>query len=426
MSDFMLKYLEDIEAIHERGTNFLRNLEATMREDRANHVLDDSSDVVRNRVMNRRWRIQDVASLVGVNSTTIARKEKNGQLSPPDMYECNGSQRRLGYTLSQINDIRSHYNLIPSRGNGQPCVLSIQNFKGGSWKTTLTLLLGQWLALQGYRVLFIDSDPQGTLSFCMGQRPDYDTSYEDTIAPYLIMDSEYGYEDLKYAVKKTHWPNIDIIGSNLGNADIDIQFPQLLYAAQTPSEMEFLLNRFRQGIETVYDDYDVVLIDGTPSLSTTTICQFSAGDVCIMPVPAQMLDFASTLQFIQSTAQNVRSYIDNGIDIALPDIYTMITRFSERSYAEGITQVIKQTFGGYCLPNPLHKNDEIGKRDSLMCTIYEEVSKNINNRSSYNRALNMLEQAFTPILRDIIQPFWFSTAVDSQQDNELQVEGAGA
>ena len=47
-------------------------------------------------------------------------------------------------------------------------IIAVTNQKGGVAKTTTTLCLGSGLAEQGYRVLLIDLDPQGSLSICLG------------------------------------------------------------------------------------------------------------------------------------------------------------------------------------------------------------------------------------------------------------------
>lgn len=47
-------------------------------------------------------------------------------------------------------------------------VVSIINLKGGVGKSTLAMLLGEYLAFRhGQRVLLIDMDAQGNLSYCM-------------------------------------------------------------------------------------------------------------------------------------------------------------------------------------------------------------------------------------------------------------------
>src|SRR3972149_3724807 len=47
-------------------------------------------------------------------------------------------------------------------------VVSVINLKGGVGKSTLTMMLGEFLAFRyGKRVLLIDMDAQGNLSYCM-------------------------------------------------------------------------------------------------------------------------------------------------------------------------------------------------------------------------------------------------------------------
>ena len=42
------------------------------------------------------------------------------------------------------------------------------NFKGGTGKTTLSVAYGLRLVEAGFRVLFVDLDPQGHLTKCLG------------------------------------------------------------------------------------------------------------------------------------------------------------------------------------------------------------------------------------------------------------------
>ena len=53
----------------------------------------------------------------------------------------------------------------PTLGAQRPLTVAAVGQKGGSGKSTLITCLGDWALNKGYRVLFVDADPQHTLTF---------------------------------------------------------------------------------------------------------------------------------------------------------------------------------------------------------------------------------------------------------------------
>ena len=60
-------------------------------------------------------------------------------------------------------------------------VVAVVNFKGGSGKTTTAAHLSQYLALQGYRVLAVDLDPQASLTALHGFQPEFDVGPRESL-----------------------------------------------------------------------------------------------------------------------------------------------------------------------------------------------------------------------------------------------------
>jgi len=89
---------------------------------------------------------------------------------------------------------------IKNQPNSDAIIIPVTNFKGGVSKTTTALLLGQKCAIEGLRVLFIDLDPQATLTLLFGYIPDVHLTDNDTIASSLIEDAA----DITRVIKKTY------------------------------------------------------------------------------------------------------------------------------------------------------------------------------------------------------------------------------
>ena len=58
-------------------------------------------------------------------------------------------------------------------------------------------------------------------------------------------------------------------------------------------------NELKFGIQTVADDYDVILIDSPPALGMISINVLLAADALLVPSAARMFDFSSTVQFFR-------------------------------------------------------------------------------------------------------------------------------
>jgi chromosome partitioning protein len=243
----------------------------------------------------------EAAEMVGRDRTTLARAEMELGLPPPERNPNNN--RRLGYSLQQIQAFREHFGTLPWREPGvdQPLTIACQNFKGGVAKSTTCVNFAHYLALKGYRVLVVDTDSQATTTSMFGYVPDAEIDQEGTILPYLS-----GYQKtLDYAVRKTYWPNIDLIPACLALYEAEIAIVAHLAAQETPEERVQFFSELRYGIQTVADNYDVILLDSPPALGMISINVLLAADALVVPTAARMLDFSSTVQFFRM----VKNYI---------------------------------------------------------------------------------------------------------------------
>jgi hypothetical protein len=121
----------------------------------------------------RRFSSWEVAELIfRVNQSTFRGKLAADPTLPAGEVEEDGRQR--WFSLDEINALRrrlrfNRRSLMPKRPAGKRAVrAAIANFKGGAGKSTVALHFAHAAALDGYRVLAVDFDPQATLSHSMG------------------------------------------------------------------------------------------------------------------------------------------------------------------------------------------------------------------------------------------------------------------
>lgn len=343
------------------------------------------------KVLRRLYSPGEAAELVGRDRTTLARAEAELDVPAPARHPQTG--RRLGYSLEQIQAFRAHFGTLPWRNpeTDPPLVLAIQNFKGGTGKSTTTINLSHYLGLQGYRVLLVDTDSQATTTSFFGYVPDRDLTKEDTLFSYLVGDQS----DLKYAIRKTHWPTIDLIPSCLSLFDVDVGGIQYLAEQDTHAAKAEFFRELRYGIDTVSEQYDVVLIDTPPALAVMSLMVLMAADALIVPTTAKMADFASTVQFMRMI-KNYIAQIDPNKEYEW--IHVLITQFSRRgktskddkTLQESFVDAMKEVFGEAKFRHVVHESLEVQQAAATFSTPYEA-------EKPHRRVLSQLGNVFAEI-----------------------------
>ncbi len=145
-------------------------------------------------------------------------------------------------------------------------VISIQIVKGGPGKTSLTKSLGIRAALYGARVLLIDLDQQGNLTNDLIPSSDSVPVMID-----LISDNELSIKDAIVPV----FDGLDLLPSRLENSALD----------NTLTLEHHPLDRvFKDKIDSIKNDYDLILIDCPPAISASVAAAALASDLVICPV----------------------------------------------------------------------------------------------------------------------------------------------
>lgn len=214
------------------------------------------------------------------------------------------------FSLKEFQSYVKASGAYPQRKKGaKGKIVVVASYKGGVTKTTTSVSLAHGLTLCNQKVLLVDMDGQGSATMMMGLSPEIEIKEEDTIMDYI-----YGVQkDVSYAVRATYWENLYLIPASSSLLAAEYVIPGKI--AKTADLGIDLSNykfwdEIRDGLDPLLAEFDVVIIDTSPSLGYLTQASLAAADGIVMPVPQQALDFASSIQFWEIFAEMVNIFGD--------------------------------------------------------------------------------------------------------------------
>lgn len=355
----------------------------------------------------RTWGINDASVMVGRSRKTIFDLEKENKLPAAQIDTESG--RRV-YTLKHINFLRSYFNTKPSKPSGSdPAVIAVTNFKGGVWKTTTAINAAHYFTLKGYRVLFIDADSQGSGTQCFGYIPDTDIEDDHTLLPYLLGEIP----TLESTIRPTYWDGLDLIPANLALYNAEFELPVKNTKAHAEGKPFYFYDILRQGIESIKENYDIIIIDCPPSMGMISINSIYAATSLLIPIPPSMLDFSSTIQFFGMLKD---------VLMRLPEkeyafIRLLITKNETTDKTKELVAAIRQLYGTYVKLAMMPNSEAIKKIGMDMLSIYE-VEKYAGNKKTLDRVRNASDEVNTE-LEDLIKRSWELSRINSSKNMEL-------
>lgn len=351
----------------------------------------------------RKFTSGEVADLLGVKDAYLRKLDLEGRGPSP---ETRAGGRRY-YTPSDIQALRELLEkgaktpgtYLPGRREGDHLqVITVINFKGGSGKTTTAAHLAQKLALDGYRVLAIDLDPQASLSALHGIQPEFDLPDGGTIYDAIRYDDPL---PLRSVIQKTYFTNLDLIPGNLDLMEFEHTTPMALRERSG----NLFFTRVGDALADVESDYDTVVIDCPPQLGFLTMSALSAATAILVTVHPQMLDVMSMCQFLLMTSNLLGVVAEAGGSMDYDWMRYLITRYEPGDGPQNqMVSFMRSMFGDHVLNHPVLKSTAISDAGITKQTLYE-VEKSQFTRSTYERALESLNAVHTEI-EGLIQAAW--------------------
>ena len=146
--------------------------------------------------------------------------------------------------------------------------IAIINQKGGVAKTTSTINLAAYLAIEGKKTLIIDLDPQGNATSGLGVN-----RFDLSRCVYEALIDGLSFSDVLINTKIN---NLDLLPATISLAGAEIEMVNM-------EGREYLLKKLVDDIT----GYDYILIDCPPSLGLLTINALTAADQFIVPIQCE-------------------------------------------------------------------------------------------------------------------------------------------
>jgi chromosome partitioning protein len=384
------------------------------------------------RTINKKFSMRFMAKLLGITSTRVK------QLITKEEIVCSAYKKNKSHLKFTQDEVLTNLGLrgvLPKKTNGKPITISMSQFKGGTGKTTAATNLAAFLSLCGYRVTFIDLDPQRSATEQLWpENPEYlphlslgDTVYQ-VLSPTIKKEDRKTLSDISL---QTAWTNLKLVPACLMqdklNTEMTIVANQISSNQKVVEDLQDIIGNMseisskdallivgnvkeemdKKTRESGYrhwealdneikklEDVDIVIVDCQPSINPMTLNAVYAADLLCMPVTASMLDVSSYDQFLNSMANQfkgigeisgskyiiprilISNYDGLVLDNADGDLYDQLNNSTASTKSVANKDTLIRTFmqsnlGEYLINQPILRSDATKESTNHFKTVFE-------------------------------------------------------
>ena len=249
-------------------------------------------------------------------------------------------------------------------------VIAITNQKGGVGKTTTAISLASSLAVLEYKTLLVDADPQANATSGIGVDP---KSIQTSIYECMIDDV-----NPENVILKTSTPNLELLPSHIDLVGAEIEMINL------PNREK----KMKRVIDKVRDNYDMVIIDCSPSLGLITINALTASDSVIIPVQCEYFALEG-LGKLLNTIKIVQSNLNPKLDIE----GILLTMFDIRlRLSKQVVEEVKTHFQHLVFDTIINRNTRLGEAPSFGKSIIMHDAQSTGAINYLNLARELLQK----------------------------------
>ena len=242
----------------------------------------------------------------------------------------------------------------------------IFNQKGGVGKTTTNINLCAYLAMEGYKVLTIDIDPQGNTTSGLG----LDKSNLE-MSMYDVITSDASLRDV--ILKSELVQNLYIAPSTMELAGAEVE------VIGKENREVILANKIKE----IENEYDFIFIDCPPSLGVLTINALTSVESVLITIQCEFYALEGVGQLI-NTIKLVKKSLNEDLEIegVIMTMYDYRTNLSNEVFEE-----VKNFFNDKVYDTTISRNIRLAEAPSfgLPIMLYDEKCKGAESYKSLTK-----------------------------------------
>lgn len=244
-------------------------------------------------------------------------------------------------------------------------VISFINQKGGVAKTTTAINVAAQWAKNGKKVLLIDLDPQSSATHAIFGAQEF----EDTI--FDVLTSEIQAEE---AIVHSESFGIDVIPSEIMLSGIEVLL-------STKFGRESILKR---AIAEVKNQYDIIVIDCSPSLGLLTVNALMASKDIAIPICPEYFSLMG-IDLILETLKHLQSGLGHKINVR----GIIISKYKNRRIVDQVIKELKQNYPIPVFNNYIPESIAVEEAHHKHLPMVEYSPKNPAGQALANLAMEM-------------------------------------
>lgn len=255
--------------------------------------------------------------------------------------------------------VEAHNDLEPKSFPARPVdrtrVIAIANQKGGVGKTTTTVNLAAWLALDGNKVLVVDVDAQGNATSGLGVDPN-----GTEICIYDVLMSRATIDEV---IQPTIVENLMLAPASFRLVGAQVELVSVMSRE----------GRLKDILEPLRGQYHYIFIDCPPSLGLLTINALTAADELIIPVQCEYYALEGLTQLLESL-EEVRKYLNPHLELAG---VVMTMHDSRTKIGQEVIEEVKKHFPDKVYESIIPRNVRLSEAPSFgqPITHYDALSR---------------------------------------------------